>query len=391
MFGVREEEDKLIALIKSHPEYRKHVSGVLVALLFVGIGVNLLVGSHAATSTVSLEAEGGTLSGNASQIADSTASGGAAVQFGAPTSTPTPTPTPTPTQPPGGGAYRAFTANSYWNTPMPANAPIDPNSAAWIAANSKIDPATGKPNSQNYLNLVIGGSYSQPIWFASPSDPITTIAVDTGGTVQVHIPSNAYAASGNDAQMVVFDRTAGFNRVVGIHHATKTSGQWKGDGADTYQLDGNGLDKRVGGDAQSGGHRGINGAVRSVRADEIQAGAINHRFECFWYATADAQFWPMAGHEHNKGGVVPEGAVIRIKPSVNLSGKGLNRAALILATALQKYGCLVGDNSGSGNNLKVQLNANWSGILAKDSLKNIPWSDWEFIKGGYDPVTNTVK
>jgi hypothetical protein len=98
----------------------------------------------------------------------------------------------------------------------------------------------------------------------------------------------------------------------------------------------------------------------------------------------------MVGHENNKGGIVPEGIVVRIKSNVDLGSKGLSSAAKIVATALQKYGCIVGDNSGSGNRLKLQENVDWTGILNADSLKNIPWSDWEFVKGGAVPQGDTT-
>lgn len=277
--------------------------------------------------------------------------------------------------------YRAFTNDSYWNTPFPANAPIDANSAKYIA--------DSQANSQNYLNLVMTSSYGQPIYFSSASDPLYTVS-GAGYTTQVRIPANAQQASGSDGQFVVFDRTPGYNRVVGLYQANFANGKWTADGIDTYQLDGNGLDKKVGGDSLSGGHRGINAAVRAVRYDEVVGGVIDHRLECFWHATAEKVYWPMTGYESGKGGIVPEGIAIRIKPSVNLDAKGLTPAAKVIATALQKYGCVIGDNSGSGNNLKVQNNVNWGTMLTKDALKNIPWSDWEFVQGGYKPSgTNT--
>jgi len=82
--------------------------------------------------------------------------------------------------------------------------------------------------------------------------------------------------------------------------------------------------------------------------------------------------------------------VVRIKPAVNLSTKGLNPAALIVAKALQTYGCIVGDNSGSSSRLKLQENVDWTGILSTDDLSSIPFTDWVFVKGGYDPTSGVV-
>jgi len=136
--------------------------------------------------------------------------------------------------------------------------------------------------------------------------------------------------------------------------------------------------------------------------DEVQAGAINHRLECFWWATGirdKNHYWPMSGDEGNKYshdgtrvGIVPEGIVARIKPSVNLATKGLSAPGLVIATALQKYGCIVGDNSGAGNRVPLELNKTaWQNLgLTFSALQSIPWSDYEFIRGGYDPVTGTI-
>jgi hypothetical protein len=79
---------------------------------------------------------------------------------------------------------------------------------------------------------------------------------------------------------------------------------------------------------------------------------------------------------------VPEGIVLRIKPSVNLRAKHLSPAALVIARALKRYGGIIGDNSGSGNNLKLQSNANWTHSLRKNSLESIGWRDYEFVRGG---------
>ena len=129
----------------------------------------------------------------------------------------------------------------------------------------------------------------------------------------------------------------------------------------------------------------------AVTKGEIQRGKIRHRLEIYWHETASrtpegrSAYFPMTGSESGKSGVVPEGAVIRIKPSVNLKARSLSPAAYVIARALQKYGAVVGDNSGQGNSMKLQGNTNWSGILNKDSLRSIPWSDFVFVKGGYRP------
>jgi hypothetical protein len=63
-------------------KFSKVTSLVLAAVLFGGFGSYLLLASHAATPTASLETENGTLSSKVSGLIDTTASGGHAVKFG---------------------------------------------------------------------------------------------------------------------------------------------------------------------------------------------------------------------------------------------------------------------------------------------------------------------
>ena len=304
-----------------------------------------------------------------------------------PTRTPTPGPSPTP---PSGLPYRAFSNNSYWNTPFPANAPIDSHNAAYIA------DSQNSSHTQNYLRFTAAPGtsqgFGQPIYWASSSDKLYTIS-DGSLTVQVHIPRGASPASGSDGQITVYDLST--NQVVGMSGASynSSSDTWSvGGSIDRYMLDSNGLDRRVSGSNNNNnyGHRGVSTAVRAVRVDEVLGGVIRHRLGCFWWATGTQtvnHYWPMAGDEGSKGGIVPEGIVIRIKPSVNLASRGLSAPALVVAKALQDYGCMIEDNSGAGNRLKLERNESaWQSIgIREDSLAPLPWSDWEFIQGGYSP------
>ena len=57
---------------------------------------------------------------------------------------------------------------SYWNTPLPAEAPIDPRSAAFI-------DFLNADNDADYLRIVgtdSSGGWGEPIFWAQPSDPV---------------------------------------------------------------------------------------------------------------------------------------------------------------------------------------------------------------------------
>ena len=291
---------------------------------------------------------------------------------------------------PGAGApvFRPFRASSYWNTKLPPAAPVDMHSPAYLEDSR--DPR----HTQDYLRLTgapgTSQSYTTPVYWAQPSDPLYTITPRRNGEpVQVHIPKRATPARGSDAQMTIIDLS--LDQVVGLNGASYRASRdrWTVGSTDRYIISSNGLGRDVPGhdDDRNFGHRGVPASARVVRVDEVRAGRIDHRLECYWWATAPAHHWPLSGHETGKGGLVPEGMVIRIRPSVDLSQRRLSTAALVIARALQDYGCLIGDNSGSGNRLKLERDeAAWRGLgVTHDALAAIPWSDWEFVAAGYDP------
>jgi hypothetical protein len=274
---------------------------------------------------------------------------------------------------------RPFKSTSYWNTPL-GHAPHNPHSGAWIR--------DAQAHSGPGLNLVLG-DWGMPVYRARASDPLVRIS-SGGHTVRVHIPRRARAMKGSDAALTIIDKST--NQVVGLFGAHGSGTNWSVSGLSRYGYQTNGIAGGLAGGVKSNfGHRGIPASVPAVTKAEIRRGKIRHRLEIYWHETASrtpegrSAYFPMTGSESGKSGVVPEGAVIRIKRSVDLKSLHLSRAAYVVARALQKFGAVVGDNSGQGNSMKLQGNTNWSGVLNKNSLRRIPWSDYVFVKGGYRP------
>ena len=294
-----------------------------------------------------------------------------------------------------GGVFRPFKPSSYWNKKFPASAPIDKNNGVYLAdaANPAVSDAylrlTGAPGSAQ--------SFAAPLVWSQATDPLYAITPSKYGVpIDVRIPIGATPQSGSDGELWIYELSA--NRMVVLWQAVFASGNWSAASTTRYMIDSNGLEKNAAGsdEPMNFGHRGVPPSAQLVRVDEVKAGAVEHRLECYWHATGrpDATtpwyYWPMVGYEPAKGGIVPEGIVIRIKAGLDLSKKGLSPAALVIATALQQYGCMIGDNAGgNGNRLKLERDEPaWQALdpaLDADSLSAVPWSDWEFVEGGYDP------
>jgi hypothetical protein len=276
---------------------------------------------------------------------------------------------------------RPFQPTGYWNTRL-GSAPISTHSRAWIR------DASSAAHTQNYLKLVLG-DWGMPVFHSNASDPVFRITA-SGHHLRVHIPAKARPMPTSDAAIVVIDHA--FDKVVSLQRATYAHGHWGAADMSRYGYQTNGIARGLpGGSRHNFGHRGIPGSVRAVTKAEIKRGTIRHRLEIYWWETASrtpegaSAYFPMTGSESGKTGVVPEGAVIRIKRNVDLGSLHLSPAAKVIARALKTYGAVIGDNSGTGNNLKLQAGVSWRGILNKDSLRHIPWKDFVFVKGGYRP------
>lgn len=101
--------------------------------------------------------------------------------------------------------------------------------------------------------------------------------------------------------------------------------------------------------------------------------------------TTDGFTHPMVGGESRKAGWGAEGWRIRIDPAVNLATRGLTPGCLALARTLQESGGYLGDNSGSGTQLKVGHPSAYPASmgLSTDCMKDkVSWSEFQVVTPG---------
>jgi hypothetical protein len=280
-------------------------------------------------------------------------------------------------------AYRAFTDDSWWNVPMPASAPVDPDSSRWIG-----DLVQATRDSRLKLSGAPGGTktWAQPIYFSQDTDPVFTIRPRTGPAVTVHIPAGATASGAAAPKLTVIDRST--DQGVGLFGAKYSNGQWSATGLDRYYLSSNGIDEDIGGAPGNTGHRGVTMVTKAPRIDEVQAGVIAHRTQCHVPPgiIGVQSVWPMTGSDGDDPDGIPEGIVLRIRPTVDLVARGLSNGALVIARSLQDYGCVITDGGASDAATLMMERGDWSGTsVNKDSLRPLTWDDWEFVQGGYRP------
>jgi hypothetical protein len=275
--------------------------------------------------------------------------------------------------------YRAFSDNSEWNRPLPRNAPISKHSAAFIRELKSFDPQVQFPR-------LVDGSWAEPIFWAKQGDPYFSIA---GVPVKLRIPRHARPASTSDAQVTIYDR--GRRLVAKLQGARYSSGKWYARNSSIYYLRSNGLDGdlRESNNKRNYGHRGIAPPTHAVRLDEVRGGAIKHVLKVALRRTAPKHVYPAVGDQSGSGSI-PMGAMFRIKPSVDLTRRGLTPSALVVARAMQRFGVVIGDQSGVPMALKLEnlalegRSARWSELrLGPRSLERIHFDDFECIRLGY--------
>lgn len=312
-----------------------------------------------------------------------------------------PLPAP-PSQPPDptDKPFRAFVADSWWNTPLPRDAPQNPDGSEILDYMSTADESgagclrlAGANDSQ----------WGQPIYWSTPSDT----SYDVQGTESadrpreldgLRIPVGAEAGENNDGNMTIFDRNRGYVVALTDAEYDDSEDEWSATGGSVTYLDSNGLHASTGLSDESrntGSHRGNNGATMAVRRDMVVAGEINHVLKAaLGPEVAERYVFPMVGSDGSYDGddpeVPPQGLRLRIKPSVDLDALNLHPEAQVIAEALQRYGFYIGDSGGS-TALKLQNTvAEGRGQLwgvTPDDLCRLPFTPeyWDVVAEGYDP------
>jgi hypothetical protein len=301
--------------------------------------------------------------------------------------------------------FLPYTADSFFRKPVPINAPLDAESSKGITF------VKNHPEQKDAYPLINGladnkwgtvyfeGKCTDPVWKLTGTIPSKVAFLGTEG---FHAPLalGSTLTGTNDSPFVVMD-TCGVTSMpkgfsVWAANAVKGAGTTINvSAAGAFQHDSNGLDYRNPRSSSTKNMRS-RGAIPDamvIRKDRLQWAIANntglgYALHLFWVetGTVDGFVHPMVGAENDKLGWGPEGIRIRIKPSVDLTKRGLSPGGLAVARTLQTHGAYLGDNSGSGSALKAeQDHGQWGSLLGRDSLRGLTWDDFEFVQRGYEP------
>jgi hypothetical protein len=275
------------------------------------------------------------------------------------------------------GACRAFPADNAWNADVSGYG-LDPNSAAYLA---EMNP--GGASSPSHLRPDFGSDPSYGI-------PINVVTIAPANFVPIAftgypsesdpgpypIPANPKVEAPSDSHMLIVDNA---NCTLYETFATvPPSGGtgWSASNGAVFDLNSDALrpDGWTSADAA-----GLPIAPGLVRYAEVQAGEIDHAVRFTMPTTARGYIHP-ATHQagSNAANAPPMGLRLRLKASYDTSGFHGN--ALVILTALKKYGMILADN-GSSFFISGETNTSWNDTDL-NQLKTVPATAFEAVDTG---------
>ena len=268
------------------------------------------------------------------------------------------------------GGCQVFPSNNPWNESV-ANAPVDPNSAAYIAS---ID------STKQFMHPDFGSNptYGIPYVVVPKSQPFVPITFDAYGDESnpgpYPVPLNAPVESGSDRHVLVLD--SGNCHLYEMYDAHQQGSGWVCESGAVFNLNSNALRPDTWTSADAAGLPILPGLALY---NEVESGAIYHALR---FTVEDTQngFIHPATHEAGSANpsLPPMGLRLRLKASFSLAG--FHGEALVILKALKTYGMIVADN-GSSWYISGATDPRWNDDDL-DQLKTVPGDEFEAVDTG---------
>jgi hypothetical protein len=303
--------------------------------------------------------------------------------------------------------FRFFAPTSFWNEPVPADAPVDPNSAAIV--NAFDGEVAAAEEAKEGLPNINTNAWSVPIYTvpATQATVKVTREVPSGGSVNVALqsawdavplPPEAKPAAGTDKDLVVWQPST--DKLWEFWRLEKTEAGWRarwGGAMDSVSSDPGVYGPEAWPGAQLGW--GVSATSLSVAGglitlEDLELGQINHALAI---AIPNTRYGEYASPANRTDGYstkplsLPEGAHLRLDPKLNLASLHLPRLTLMIAEAAQRYGIFVRDSGANvafvaqdptptGTNPYTGAHGYFEGKSPHQLLESFPWSYLELLK-----------
>ncbi len=279
-----------------------------------------------------------------------------------------------------------YAPTSPFNTPIPANASVDPNSSLYIAGLRQV---------ANQRGLTISvQNWTVPAYQADAGTPRHDVQLTESWRAAdwmlgVPIPAGAAPDPEEDGHMTVLDRATGCE--FDLYRARHEGGRWTAGWANTVLSTGSGVYPY----AYSMRGSGFANLAGLIWPEELRLGDIRHALMFSYpYTSALGAVAPAteSDGQSTRSDALPEGARLQLDPSLDLDSLPLQPNERTIARALQRYGMYLGD-TGNGINLYAVHPQSYPsnpyvGLLPAEAyprLPNIPIDRFRVIELG--PVT----
>lgn len=285
--------------------------------------------------------------------------------------------------------YEAFKTTSPFYDSIPPDTNLDPNSSTMIS--SLEDQAN-----QGFLIAV--KEWTTTVFYADENTPTHDVKLTAGWAPHkklknVPIPDFAEPDPSGDGHMVIIDEA---NNCAYDFWQAKYSNGWKASWGNAIPLDSDGIFSQ-GMSARGSGFELLQGMIWP---QELEAGEINHALIFSYDHTAAGG--PVAPATESDGTTsdawaIPEGALVRLDPNLDLNTLNLNSYEMTIAKCLQKYGMYCADDGGgislyAINPLSCKSNPyeNFWGDQTYVDFSKIPVSSFQVMEMGPQAETEAV-
>jgi hypothetical protein len=242
------------------------------------------------------------------------------------------TTTVTTTAAPAPSPGKWWAPTSPFNTPIPRTAALDANSQSWVNL---------LYNSSAVNSIWVNSTaWTTTVYHASSGTPTVVVSIaNTGKHIRIPYRGGWVGSPDADAHIGIIDDATGceyefqqFDPSTLSSHSVAVFHVYTGSGAHAADA------------GVTGGEMSVLGGL--ITPHDVASGTIDHALRLATPVNSPSYRVPATRSDGRLAGGIPEGALIRLDPSLDLSQYNLTSFQLMLARALQTYGAYDDDNAG---------------------------------------------
>jgi hypothetical protein len=299
--------------------------------------------------------------------------------------------------------FRFFSPTSFWNKPLPADAPLAPNSGALVG---QLDAQVAASEAAKQGPWINTRAWSVPIYTVAAKQPTVRVRLEGAFAERalqrawdaVPLPAAAKPALGKDAHLVVWQPSR--DRLWEFWHLARTARGWSAawGGAMRHVSKSSGV---YGPGAWPGAKPWWGASASSlsiagglITLEDLQRGQIDHALAISVTDVLAGDYASPARRDDGESAdplALPEGARLRLPASLDLNALHLPKLTLEIARAAQRYGIVVRDRSyaiaffaqdpvPTGAEPYAGASGYFEGRYPNQLLASFPWTQLETLK-----------